>query len=52
MMNLSRKLGILVFFAVPAIIGGIITFTLSGSYTPVFVYEIILVLVALGIISK
>ncbi len=51
-MNISRKLGIFVFFVVPAIIGGVIAFTLSGSYAPVCVYEIILVLVALGIISK
>jgi len=51
-MDLSRKLGILVFCAVPAIIGGIITFTLTGSYTPVCLYEILLALVALGIISK
>ena len=51
-MNISRQLGIFVFFAVPAIIGGVIAFTLSGSYAPVCVYEIILVLVALGIISK
>lgn len=51
-MNISRKLGILVFFVVPAIIGGVIAFTLSGSFAPVFVYEIILILVGLGIISK
>lgn len=51
-MDLSRKLGILVFCAVPAIIGGIIIFTLLGSYAPVAVYEIILILTALGIISK
>ncbi len=51
-MHLSRKLGIFVFFAVPAIIGGVIAFTLSGSYAPVFVYEIILVLTALGAIRN
>ena len=52
MMNISRRLGILVFCAVPAIIGGVITFTVAGSYTPVFIYEILLVFLALGIISK
>lgn len=41
-MDISRKLGILVFFGVPAIIGGGIVYALFGGYTPVFVYEILL----------
>ena len=46
-MNISRKLGILIFFAVPAIIGGGITYAGFGqSLTPVFVYEAILLLIA------
>lgn len=51
-MDISRKLGILVFFAVPAIIGGGIVFGLSGSWMYVFIYEIILLLVAGGFIAK
>jgi hypothetical protein len=51
-MDITRKLAIFIVLAVPAIIGGVITFTLSGSYTPVFVYEIILMLIGLGLISK
>jgi len=52
-MSVSRKLGILVFFAVPAIIGGGITYTVfNGNYIPVFIYEIILLLVAGAFISK
>jgi hypothetical protein len=52
-MSVSRKLGILVFFAVPAIIGGGITYTIfNGNYIPVFIYEIILLLVAGAFISK
>jgi len=42
-MSVSRKLGILVFFGVPAIIGGGITYSIfDGNYMPVLIYEIIL----------
>ena len=46
-MSVSRKLGILVFFGVPAIIGGGITYALfHGTYIPVLIYEIILLSIA------
>jgi hypothetical protein len=52
-MSISRKLGILVFFGVPAIIGGGITYAIfDGSYLPVFIYEIILLLIAGVFFSK
>jgi hypothetical protein len=51
-MNISRRLGILVVFAVPAIIGGGIIYSFVGSYVPVFVYVTILILVAGGLVSK
>ena len=51
-MNISRKLGILVFCGVPAIIGGGIVYAIFGSYTPVFVYELILLFIAGGFFSK
>ena len=51
-MDISRKLGILVFCAVPAIVGGGIVYAIFGNYTPVFIYEILLLFVAFGIISK
>ncbi|MES0447036.1 MAG: hypothetical protein ABUJ92_10860 [Desulfobacterales bacterium] len=51
-MNISRRLGILVIFAVPAIIGGGIIYAIFGSYVPVFVYEILLLMVAGGFASK
>jgi len=42
-MSISRKLGTLVFFGVPAIIGGGIVYALfGGSYAAVSVYEIVL----------
>ena len=45
-MDVSRKLGILVFFGVPAIIGGGIVYHFFGSYTPVFIWEVLLVFIA------
>ena len=51
-MNISRRLGILVIFAVPAIIGGGIIYAIFGNYVPVFVYEILLLLLAGGFASK
>jgi len=52
-MDISRKLGILVFFAVPGIIGGGITYHIfDGNYLPVFIYETILLLIAGTFLSK
>ena len=51
-MNISRKLGILVFCGVPAIIGGGIVYAFAGSFVPVAVYEIALYLVAGAIVSR
>jgi len=51
-MNISRRIGILVFFAVPAIIGGGIVYAIFGNYVPVFVYELLLIFIAGGIASK
>ncbi len=51
-MDLSRKLGILIFFAVPAIIGGGIVYGLFQNYLPVFVYETLLVALAGGLVSR
>lgn len=45
-MNLSRKLGILIFCGVPAIIGGGMVYAVFGGYSYVIVYEIILLVVA------
>jgi zinc transporter ZupT len=51
-MDVSRKLGILVLCAVPAIIGGGIIYALFGSYVPVFIYEILLLFAAGGVVAK
>lgn len=51
-MNVSRKLGILVFCAVPAIVGGGIIYALFGSYMPVFVWELLLIFAAGSYVSR
>ena len=51
-MNLSRKLGILVFCGVPAIVGGGIVFAIFDSYIAVLIYEIMLLFVAGGVVSR
>lgn len=46
-MDISRKLGILVFFGVPAVVGGGIVYALFGdSYPAVFIFEFLLLLTA------
>ena len=51
-MTISRKLGTLVFFGVPAIIGGGITYWLTDSYTIMWIYEILLYALAGAVISR
>ena len=51
-MDISRKLGVLVFCGVPAIIGGGIVYALFGSYVPVVVYEVFLLFVGGAFVSK
>jgi zinc transporter ZupT len=51
-MDVSRRIGILVFFGVPAIIGGGIVYAIFGSYTPMWIYEILLVLIAGVLVSR
>ena len=51
-MDIPRKLGILIYTAVPAIVGGGIVYHFFGSWTQVVIYEVLLVLGALGIISS
>jgi len=52
-MSVSRKLGILVFFGVPAIIGGGITYAIfHGNFVPVFIYESLLLSVAGVFLSR
>ena len=52
-MDIPRKLGILIYTAVPAIIGGGIVYHFFGdSFVQVIIYEILLFLAVLGFISS
>jgi hypothetical protein len=51
-MDISRKLGILILFGVPAIIGGGILFAAFGSWTPVYIFEALLLLIIGGFFSR
>jgi hypothetical protein len=51
-MDMSRKLGILVFCMVPAIIGGGAIYAVFDNYVSVFVYETLLLIFAIGFFSK
>ena len=47
-MDISRKLGIMIFSAVPAIMGGGIVYHFFGSYVQVIIFECVLLLAAIG----
>ncbi|MFO7964708.1 MAG: hypothetical protein R6U50_12365 [Desulfobacterales bacterium] len=51
-MSISRRLGIIIFCMVPAIVGGGIIYHFFQSYTPVVVWEILLIIFAIGFFSK
>ena len=51
-MDISRRLGILVFFGVPAIIGGGIIYAIFGRFAPVCIYEILLLFLAGVIVTR
>jgi len=52
-MNVTRKLGILIFTAVPAIVGGGIVYDIFGhSYPAVALYEILLIIGAVLVVRK
>jgi len=51
-MSVTRKLGILVAFGVPAIVGSGITYAVFGSYISVAIFIILLLSFAGGFISR
>ena len=51
-MDVSQKLGILVFCGVPAIIGGGIVYAVFGGYIAVLIYEILLLFVVGAFVSR
>lgn len=51
-MSIARKLGILVIFGVPAIVGSGIIYAIFGSYTSIVIFAVLLLAFAGGFISK
>jgi hypothetical protein len=51
-MDIPRKLGVLIYSAVPAIVGGGIVYHFFGSFVQVVIFEILLVLVTIGLIRN
>ncbi len=51
-MTIPRIIGILIFFGVPAIIGGGIVYHFMESYPAVFTFEFILILAAGGFVDR
>ena len=51
-MSVARKLGILVFCAVPAIIGGGFVYHFTHDYNLMFIYQIILLFFAGAFVAR
>lgn len=51
-MSIARKLGILVVFGVPAIVGSGIVYAVFGSYISVVIFIVLLLSLAGGFISR
>jgi hypothetical protein len=51
-MTISRKLGIVVFCAVPAIVGGGVVYAVFHNLLSVFIYELILLFFAGAFVSR
>jgi hypothetical protein len=51
-MDITQRLAILVFCAVPAIVGGGIVYHLFGSLTPVWIYQALLLVTAGALVSR
>jgi len=51
-MNVARKLGILVFFGVPVIIGGGIVYAIFDDLAAIFIYQAILLLGAGAFVAR
>ncbi|MFW6428774.1 MAG: hypothetical protein ACOCY3_02665 [Desulfosalsimonas sp.] len=50
--SISRKIGTLVVFGIPVIVGGGIVYHFAQSFPAMYAFEAVLVLVALGFISR
>lgn len=50
--SIGRKIGILVVFGIPVIVGGGIVYHFAQSFPAMYAFEAVLVLVALGFVSR
>ncbi|MFW6284662.1 MAG: hypothetical protein ACOC1H_04690 [Desulfosalsimonas sp.] len=50
--SISRKIGALIIFGVPVIVGGGIVYHFAQSFPAMYVFEVALVLGALGFVSR
>jgi hypothetical protein len=51
-MDIPRKLGVMIYSAVPAIVGGGIVYHFFGSFVQVVIFEVLLALAVLGVIKN
>jgi zinc transporter ZupT len=51
-MDVARKLGILVFCAVPAVVGGGIVYAAFESLTALFIFQVVLLAAAGAFVSR
>jgi len=51
-MDVARKLGILVFCAVPAVVGGGVVYYTFGTFTALAIYEVMLLIGAGAFVSR
>lgn len=51
-MDISRRLAILIFFGVPAIVGGGIVYGVFGSLAAMWIYEVLLLITAGAFVSR
>ncbi|MCF8024624.1 MAG: hypothetical protein K9J79_03280 [Desulfobacteraceae bacterium] len=50
--SISRRIGILVVFGIPVIVGGGIVYHFAQSFPAMYVFEVVLVLLALGFVTR
>ncbi|MFW6011993.1 MAG: hypothetical protein ACOC8R_02800 [Desulfosalsimonas sp.] len=50
--TISRKIGTLVVFGIPVIVGGGIVYHFAQTFPAMYAFEVVLVLAALGFVSK
>lgn len=50
--TISRKIGILVVTGIPVIVGGGIIYYFAQSFPAMYIFEVVLLLAALGFVSR